>query len=468
MSRLLTSAAGLVCTLIAACGGGSGGDGNDGNNSACSAEREKRFVLDTAREWYLFRELLPAGIDAGQYATAEELLDALTADARAEGKDRFFSYVTTRQADDAILQEGQFVGFGFRSHIEGGRLWLTDVFEDSPAATGGLSRGTEITHVDSGDGFVPMATLLAEDPNLVETLGPATAGIERGMRFVPPGGSQAEAVFTKAVVTILPVPAGSARIIALPANPAVPVGYLSLRTFTTTAEAPLREAYADFRAQGIEYFIVDLRYNGGGLVRIAELIGDLNGGARGGSDVFLQTLFNSAKSGQNSVRRFDPQPESVAPVRIAFITTGLTASASEIVINSLAPWTEVAIVGDDTLGKPVGQSGFDISGCDLRLRLISFPLHQRAGRGRLLRGAGRHPALCLPGRRRPDAGAGRCRRGIDGRGPHLAGGRRLQRSPDGRTAACARPTPLSAYPRRGGRQPPRPTCPGSSDADSAR
>ena len=136
MSRLLTSAAGLVCTLIAACGGGSGG-GDGGGNSACSETREKRFVLDTAREWYLFRELLPAGIDADQYATAEELLDALTADARAEGKDRFFSYVTTRQADDAILQEGQFVGFGFRSHIEDGRLWLTDVFEDSPAAGGG-------------------------------------------------------------------------------------------------------------------------------------------------------------------------------------------------------------------------------------------------------------------------------------------------------------------------------------------
>ena len=95
-------------------------------------------MLDTAREWYLFRELLPDGVDAGQYATAAELLDALTANARAEGKDRFFSYLTTRQADDAILQEGQFIGFGFRSHIEGGRFWLTDVYEDSPAAGGGL------------------------------------------------------------------------------------------------------------------------------------------------------------------------------------------------------------------------------------------------------------------------------------------------------------------------------------------
>ena len=356
---------------MAACGGGDGGGGM-GGGSACSDAREKRFVLDTAREWYLFRELLPVGVHADQYATAAELLDALTAEARAGGMDRFFSYVTTRQADDAILQEGQFVGLGFRSHIEDNRLWLTDVYEGGPAAGGGLSRGTEVTHVDSGGGFVPMAELLEEDPGLEQAFGPATEGFELGMRFVPPGGAPVEAVFTKTVVTIPPLPAGGARILALPSNPSVPVGYLSLRTFTTTAEAPLRDAYADFRAQGIEYFIVDLRYNGGGLVRIAEIIGDLNGGGRSDSDVLLQTLFNTAKSGQNSVRRFDPQPESVAPVRIAFITTGLTASASEIVINTLAPWTEVAIVGEDTGGKPVGQAGFDVSGCDIRLRLITM------------------------------------------------------------------------------------------------
>ena len=300
------------------------------------------------------------------------MLDALTAEARADGKDRFFSYVTTRQADDAILQEGQFVGFGFRSRIEDGRLWLTDVYEGSPAAAGGLTRGAEITHLDSGSGFVPMSTVLEEDPELATAFGPATEGVERGMRFVPPGGAPVEAVFTKAVVTILPVPADGVRVLELPANPAVPVGYLALRTFTTTAEAPLREAYAGFREQGIEYFIVDLRYNGGGLVRIAELIGDLNGQARANSDIYLHQLFNEAKSGRNTVRRFDPQDESVAPVRIAFITTGLTASASEIVINSLAPWAEVAIVGEDTLGKPVGQSAFDASGCDLRLRLVAF------------------------------------------------------------------------------------------------
>ena len=85
MSRILASAAAIVCTLMAACGGGDGGGGMVGG-SACSEARERRFVLDTAREWYLFRELLPDGVDADQFATAADLLDALTADARAAGQ----------------------------------------------------------------------------------------------------------------------------------------------------------------------------------------------------------------------------------------------------------------------------------------------------------------------------------------------------------------------------------------------
>lgn len=379
MSRLLASATGALCVMLAACGGGNGGSASPGG---CSDTREKNFVLDTAREWYLFDEQLPDPIDTGAFPTAAELLDTLTAEARADGKDRHFSYLTTRAQDDAILQDGEFVGFGLRTRIEGERLWLTDVYEGSPAADGGLARGTEITEIDAGDGYLPVATILAEDPALEEALGPATEGTARGLRFVLPGGATAEAVFTKRVVAIPPLAGGGPAVLALPANPTVPVGYLNLRTFIATAEEPLREAYAAFRAQGIEYFIFDLRYNSGGLVSVAELIGDLNGGARDDADVYLEMRFNDRKaSGNDVVRRFRPRAESVSPVRIAFITTGLTASASEIVINSLAPWVEVAIVGDDTLGKPVGQSAFDLPGCDLRLRLISFQFTNADGQG---------------------------------------------------------------------------------------
>lgn len=369
---LLIAATALLTAALAACGGGGGGGGM-ANGGSCSVTNQKQFVLDAAREWYLFQDLLPASVNIADYATAQDLLDFLTATARAQNKDRFFSFLTTPQADSSFFQEGQFIGFGLRTSVQGNQLFVPDVFEASPAADGGLTRGVEITAVDAGAGFVPMATILATDPNLEQAFGPATEGVQRGLRFLRLNGQQVEVTLTKRIVTILPVPAaGGTAILTLPSNSSVQVGYIHLRTFISTAETPLRNAFAQFRAQTIENIIVDFRGNGGGLVSVAEFIGDLHGLNRAPSDVFSNMRFNANKSSNDTVRRFQLQPQSVAPVRIAFITTAGTASASELVINSMKPWAEIAIVGADTFGKPVGQSAFDMSGCDLRLRLIAF------------------------------------------------------------------------------------------------
>ncbi|HEU0225369.1 MAG TPA: S41 family peptidase [Steroidobacteraceae bacterium] len=376
--RLPVAAAACLSALMAACGGGGSGGVVPGR---CSATDEKNFVLQVAREWYLFQELLPAGISAGDYATADELLDALTATARAQNRDRFFSFLTTRTADSSFLNEGQFIGFGFRTRIDGNRLLVPDVYEGSPAAQGGLGRGSEITHIDSGGGFVPVATILQTDPNLEQAFGPPTQGVQRGLRFIRVDGQQFEAVFTKAIVTIPPVPLNGTAVFAMPSSPNVPVGYVNLRTFISTAETPLRDAFQQFRSQGIQYFVVDLRYNGGGLVSIADLIGDLFGDNRLATDVFESMRFNASKSSFDTVRRFVRQPQSVTPVRIAFITTGGTASASELVVNSMKPWVEVAIVGSDTFGKPVGQSAFDLEGCETRLRLVTFRITNALNEG---------------------------------------------------------------------------------------
>ncbi len=187
---------------------------------------------------------------------------------------------------------------------------------------------------------------------------------------------------TKRIVNITPLPlAGGTAILTLPANSSVQVGYINLRSFISTADPPLRNAFAQFRALGINYFIFDVRYNGGGLVSIAELIGDLFGRSRSSSDVYSQLQFNASRASQNSTRRFGPQPQSVSPVRIAFITTSSSASASELVPNSMKSWAEVAIVGSNTYGKPVGQSAFDLPGCDTRLRLVTFRSVNAQGQG---------------------------------------------------------------------------------------
>jgi hypothetical protein len=159
------------------------------------------------------------------------------------------------------------------------------------------------------------------------------------------------------------------------------VGYINMRTFISTANDQLRTAFSDFRAQGITNFVIDFRYNGGGLVSTAELMGDLLGGNRTNNDIFAVTRFRASKSSQNQTRRFSPQSQSVSPVKIAFISTRATASASELVAAGLAPYlgTNAALIGSNSYGKPVGQIAVDLSACDDRIRVVAFAMENAAG-----------------------------------------------------------------------------------------
>jgi carboxyl-terminal processing protease len=302
----------------------------------------------------------------------------LTSTARAQGRDRFFSYLTTKSAEDSLLGEGQFTGFGFRNRTDSGnRPFILDVFEASPAAEAGLQRGDEVVAVDQGSGFVPVSQSLANGEAFSDLLGPADVGVQRGLRLLR-NGVTFEVQMTKRTVTIDPV----VLVRTLPMDGTTGVGYLHLRSYISTADAQLRDAFAQFRAQDVRDFIVDLRYNGGGLVSTAELINNLFGGDRTTQDVQYEVIFSPAKSVQNSTARFQPQPQSTRPVRIAFLTTDATASASEININSMRPWVEAAIVGSDTFGKPVGQLAFDLSNsCQDRLRLVTFKTVNSLGEG---------------------------------------------------------------------------------------
>jgi C-terminal processing protease CtpA/Prc len=393
-SSLYTLAACALLTGIAGCGGGGGGGDDDGTLASCGEPARKQFVLDVTREWYLFDDLLPTSVNTADFADAEELLDYLTATARDQGKDRYFSYLTTRAAENSLLGEGEFIGFGFRTRTDPvNRPMILEVFETSPAADANMRRGDEITHVDSGSGYVPVSVLLADGTTISDVLGPAEVGVQRGLRLLRDGVSR-DVTLVKRTVTIDPV-SDAYGVTVLPQVGTPGVGYLNLRTYISTADPQLTAAFAQFRALGLQDFIIDLRYNGGGLVSTSELINNLLGALRGPLDVQFRYVHNTRKSSENRTRYFRPTAQSVAPVRIAFLTTGATASASEMNVNSMEPWVEVAIVGEDTLGKPVGQYAYDLPGCEDRLRLVTFKTVNADGAGDYYDGlAGRVPFAC--------------------------------------------------------------------------
>jgi carboxyl-terminal processing protease len=356
--------------------------------AACSLRSRQDFAFNVLNEWYLFPETLPSSLNPSSFTTVQDYIDALTATARSQNRDRFFTFVSSIAEENAFFSSGSSAGFGIRLSFQGNRLFVSEAFENAPGFRAGIDRGAEIVSIGTTEAnLVTVSSIVASQGNagVNDALGPSTAGTTRVLRIADAAGTRNISV-TKADFNISPLSTRyGVRIID---NGGQRVGYINMRTFISTADDQLRAAFADFRAQGITNFVIDFRYNGGGLLSTALLMGDLLGGNRSTNDVFSVARFRDSKSSNNETKRFAPQPQSVSPVKIAFISTRATASASEIVMNSFVPWlgTDAALIGADTFGKPVGQIGLDRAACDDRIRVVAFANENAAGQSNYYNG----------------------------------------------------------------------------------
>ncbi|MBT8100151.1 MAG: hypothetical protein KJO82_10390 [Gammaproteobacteria bacterium] len=362
-NRITSVASCLSVMMLSACGGGGGGDAlANGGTGECSQTAQKQFVLDAMLDWYLWNDLLPTNVDVNDYTSPESLLAFLSTfspdDGFGNSIDRFSS-INTAAADSAFFGEGQFEGFGFSSRfVAADDLRLTRVFSSSPAFDAGLERGQRIVELD---GRTIAQIEAAEGVGAVFDTSP----LEFRMRET--NGNEFVVSITQGLVTIDPVP--QSRIIPLPGTPGI--GYIELATFISTADPEFDTVFGQFAAAGVSDVIVDLRYNGGGLVSTAELLGDYLGGIAWQNLVFSETLFNADRSAANDdVEFFELRGNSVNLQRLVIIASSNTASASELVTNSVDAFIDVVIVGDDTFGKPVGQIGLEF--CEQILRPTSF------------------------------------------------------------------------------------------------
>jgi len=349
--------------LLSACGGGSGDSAPA--PSACSADGQKQFVLDVMEDVYFWNDQLPQ-VNLDDFATAEELLAALL----FQPLDRF-SFIGSAAADSAFFGEGQFVGFGFswRFVAQDDDVRLTQVFTDGPAGAAGLQRGYRILEIDGRT----IAEINAAE-GVSAAFGPAEIGLQVDLKIADLGGVESDISMIKDVVTIDPVPVSA----IFDVN-GTPVGYLLLASFISPAVDSLNQTFADFNAAGVSDVILDMRYNGGGLISTAEFLGNLLGGLTANGDIFSSQVFNANNAFRNTTTLFVNEVESADLQRLVIITTGSTASASEIIINSMLPHVEVATVGEASLGKPVGQLGFEF--CEKILRPISFQTVNSLGEG---------------------------------------------------------------------------------------
>jgi len=369
--------------VLAGCSSSSD-SGQTSRSQVCTSALQKQAVADLMQEWYLYNDEVEqqqkySNLDPSQFATPEELLESLLY--RPDRFDRNFSFLTTPQADQQFFGGGQFVGFGFGSKFADAPLntdlKLTQIISGSPAEAAGLARGQQILTI----GGRTIAEI-AQAEGISAAFGPSDIGVTRSFRVRQPDGSEFDTDVAKALVTIDPLPQATTFAVG-----AATVGYLDFRTFVSTADAKLQQAFAQFQAAGVTALVVDLRYNGGGLVSTAQLLTDFIGGFIAGGQVSAQTLYNSVKSALNRTDVFQTQANSLTLLnQVVFITTGSSASASELVINSLEPHTVSGLVGAPTFGKPVGQAALNYCSGQFLLRAVTFETVNSLGAGQFYDG----------------------------------------------------------------------------------
>ena len=332
-------------------------------NQCNSLDARKSWVRSYVNDAYLWYREVPAANPAA-FSTPEAYFSALKVTTpTASGKPRDLFSVAIDNASFEAITTGEDLGYGMSiSRGDGGAVRVLYVEPGSPASAVGVTRGDTIVSVDG----LPVAT--GPEAVILAALFPSAAGRTHSFTLRSVAGAQRTVSLQSLKVTSTPVLStqvlnvGGARI-----------GYILFTGFVVSAQDQLIAAIQNLSNARIDDLVLDLRYNGGGLLTIGAQLGYMIGGAKTQGKVFERLVFNEKRTQDASdsvlefeTFRYDPvtfdktttRLPSLGLGRVFVLTTGSTCSASESVINGLRGVdVEVIVLGSTTCGKPYAFSG---------------------------------------------------------------------------------------------------------------
>jgi carboxyl-terminal processing protease len=384
--KLRALAAALAgAALMTACGGGDDDGGHAGTPLSCSVADRQDWLRGYMADWYFWYKVSPSPDPSG-YATVEEYFDALLyPGSTVPGADfpEFdrWSYYQSTESFDRFYGDGQTLGYGVfvaGDEVVGAPnepLLVRYVEPQSPAAAAGIVRGDQIVSINGRTS----ADIIGSDDFGVLT--PAQVGDVVSMVLRTVQGADRTVTLTAAVFNLTPVPTST----VVTSNGGRKLGYVVVKDMISQSHAPLDAAFQNFKAQGVQDVVLDLRYNGGGLVSTAgRVASQVAAGAAG--QPFATLLYNDRQASNNQTFPFVSLASALPMSRVYVLTGHRTCSASEQVINGLrGVGLQVVAIGDTTCGKPVGFLPED-DGCGTTFSVVNFESVNARNEGRYFAG----------------------------------------------------------------------------------
>lgn len=298
-------------------------------------------------QWYYWYDKMPS-IDKEDYSDPYELLEAM----RYKELDRQTSYVIEYDTYMAQMQ-GTSVTHGIRMALdESNKARIAMIYKNSPLYDAGVRRGWIIKTINGQN----IADILLQNDmdKLTEVIGPATEGVTNVFLFSPPGQADISISSTKRAFTVNTV----LLFDTLHLSKGSVAGHLVLSSFIGTTSDELKTAFQFFKANNVSDFILDLRYNGGGLISVGKELASYIAGSTATGSVYAKLLYNNKNQNLNKTLPFVATDYPLAVSKLVVITSRSTSGASEVVINGLSPNINIVSVGDTTLGAPEIMNGW--------------------------------------------------------------------------------------------------------------
>jgi carboxyl-terminal processing protease len=362
------------------------------NEIVGTALDENNWLRSWSNDLYLwYNEIVDR--DPGLYATPA-YFDNLKTTARTSSgaaKDRFhFTYPTSEWL--TLVQSGEQVGYGAVWTVKGDtnppEVLVAYTEPSSPAASNDLVRGEMVVAVDGVS--VNALTSAAVWNAFFDAVYPSADGETHSFTLLNPrNGRQRTVPMTATAVTTVPV-----RNVQTIDTSTGRVGYILFNDHLPIAEPQLIDAFALLASEGATDLVLDLRYNGGGLLAIASEVAYMIAGAvPTAGQAFEQLQFNDKHRSTNPftggaltpvpflTTSSTGQPLPTLNLQRVFVLTGsMTCSASESIINGLRGVNvEVIQIGSTTCGKPYGF--FPEDNCGTTYFTIQFQGVNAAGFG---------------------------------------------------------------------------------------
>ncbi len=269
-------------------------------------------------------------------------------------------YPESRIEEATFMQTGAYGGIGINTKRRNDMVLITDVYDGFGADKAGIKIGDAIMKI--GDKWIKdltddeSAMLIKGQPGstVTITLKRGKTGIEETLEVKRESVKNKDVPFYGVV-------------------PNTKTGYILLEGFTQTAASEVREAFLNLKKQEITGLILDLRGNGGGLLR--EAVSIVNFFVPKGSPI-VETKGRIAEWKNSYMASAEPLDVNIPMI---VLIDDHSASASEIVSGSLQDLDRAVIIGKESFGKGLVQQTVDLA-YNTKMKLTVAKYYTPSGR----------------------------------------------------------------------------------------